>query len=226
MIEIKPLIEGSWGDFLEEEFNSPYFKEIKEFLVTEKKANHLIYPPGSKMFAAFDKTPLDQIKVVILGQDPYHGPAQAHGLSFSVPDGITIPPSLRNIFKELNSDLGINKPVSGNLEGWAKQGVLLLNATLSVRANEAGSHQNKGWEKFTDSIIKKLSDTKSNLVFILWGKYAQAKEPLIDQFKHYILKAAHPSPFAATRGFFGCKHFSLTNEYLKKKGITEINWKL
>ncbi len=223
---IQPLIDDSWRNFLEEEFNSAYFKEIKDFLVSEKRADNLIYPPGSQIFSAFDRTPLDKTKVVILGQDPYHGPGQAHGLSFSVPEGIAIPPSLRNIFKELKTDIGIDKPLSGNLELWASQGVLLLNATLTVRANVAGSHQNRGWEKFTDSVIQKLSNHKSNLVFILWGKYAQAKESLINPNKHFILKAAHPSPFAADRGFFGCKHFSKTNEYLKKKGIPEIDWNL
>ncbi|TAH43281.1 MAG: uracil-DNA glycosylase [Bacteroidetes bacterium] len=226
MIELMPYTEATWKQFLKDGFNSTYFKEIMDFLVSEKRANHLIYPPESEIYAAFEKTPFHKLKVVILGQDPYHGPGQAHGLSFSVPKGIPIPPSLRNIFKELSSDLGISSPTSGNLEAWATQGVLLLNATLTVRANEAGSHQNQGWEKFTDALIKKLSKNKSNLVFMLWGKYAQAKETLIDQHKHIILKAAHPSPFAAHRGFFGCKHFSLANEYLRKKGIPEIDWKL
>ncbi len=226
MIEIKPQIEESWNQFLENEFGSPYFKEIKEFLVSEKNANHLIYPPDSKVFSAFELTPIERLKVIIIGQDPYHGGGQAHGLSFSVPEGIRVPPSLRNIFKELHSDLGITISSSGNLENWAKQGVLLLNATLTVRANEAGSHQNRGWEKFTDAIINKISKEKENIVFILWGKYAQAKEVLIDSNRHLILKAAHPSPFAASKGFFGCKHFSKTNDFLRMKGIKEINWEV
>jgi uracil-DNA glycosylase len=226
MIEIKPQIEESWKVFLEKEFKSEYFKEIKDFLVSERKSENLIYPSGPNIFKAFDLTPLAKLKAVILGQDPYHGPGQAHGLSFSVPEGIPIPPSLRNIFKELKADLSIEKPISGNLEKWANQGVLLLNATLTVRANEAGSHQNRGWEKFTDAIISSISREKEGIVFMLWGKYAQAKESLIDSNKHLILMAAHPSPFAADRGFFGCKHFSKANDYLKKKGKNEIDWSL
>lgn len=225
MSEVKPNIEESWGSVLEKEFQSSYFMELKEFLVEEKQ-EHTIYPPGSKMFAAFDYTPFDRVKVVILGQDPYHGPGQAHGLCFSVPENIKPPPSLVNIFKEIESDLGIKRPEHGNLEKWAKQGVLLLNATLTVRANTAGSHQNKGWETFTDQAIKHLSEQKFGIVFLLWGKYAQAKEPLIDTTRHYILSAPHPSPFSANRGFLGCKHFSKTNEILKKTGKTEIDWSL
>ncbi len=226
MIEIEPKIDNNWKNFLKEEFNSAYFKELKDFLLAEKQAKQQIYPPGPKIFNAFDTTPLDSLKVVILGQDPYHGQGQAHGLSFSVPAGTSIPPSLRNIFKELKSDLGLTIPEAGNLEKWAKQGVLLLNATLTVRANEAGSHQNRGWEKFTDAAIQKISEEKEGIVFLLWGKYAQAKEPLIDSNKHLILRAAHPSPFSADRGFFGCKHFSKTNQYLIKRGLTEIDWSL
>ncbi len=226
MIEIKPQIEASWKSFLKDEFKSPYFEELKRFLLSEKEAKRQIFPAGAQIFKAFDTTPLDRLKVVILGQDPYHGEGQAHGLSFSVPQGVGIPPSLRNMFKELKSDLGIEIPQTGNLEKWARQGVLLLNATLTVRANEAGSHQNRGWETFTDAVIKQISTEKENIVFILWGKYAQAKEPLIDSKKHLILMAAHPSPFSADRGFFGCKHFSTTNKYLHKKGIQEIDWSL
>lgn len=226
MLEIKPQIEDSWKIFLQEEFKSPYFKELKLFLTEEKLAKHLIYPSGSQIFNAFEKTPLDKLKVVIIGQDPYHGSGQAHGLSFSVPEGIPVPPSLRNIFKELNSDLGITKPASGNLERWTEQGVLLLNATLTVRANQAGSHQNRGWEKFTDAVIENISKKKEGIVFLLWGKYAQAKASLIDSEKHFVLTAAHPSPFAADRGFFGCKHFSKTNAYLRKKGLKDIDWNL
>jgi len=226
MIEIRPQIEESWKKFLIQEFSSPYFIELKKFLLAEKAAKNPVFPAGNKIFDAFNLTPIDKVKVVILGQDPYHGPGQAHGLSFSVPEGIPIPPSLRNIFKELFSDLGQTTPLSGNLSKWARQGVLLLNATLTVRANEPGSHQNRGWEKFTDSVIQKISSEKINIVFLLWGKYAQAKEVLIDPGQHLILKAAHPSPFAADRGFFGCKHFSRTNEYLEECGIEKIDWSL
>ncbi len=226
MTEIEPKIEASWKEFLSTEFKKPYFKEIKQFLVSEKESNHTIFPAGSKIFSAFDLTPIENVKVVILGQDPYHGPGQAHGLSFSVPQGISIPPSLRNIFKELKSDLGMDIPTHGNLSNWARQGVLLLNATLTVRANEAGSHQNRGWEQFTDHIIEKISEEKSGIVFMLWGKFAQAKEHLIDSRKHLILKAAHPSPFAADKGFFGCRHFSKANDYLKLNGKKAIDWNL
>lgn len=185
-----------------------------------------MFPPGNKIFSAFNHTPFDKVKVVILGQDPYHGEGQAHGLSFSVPEGIAKPPSLVNIFKEINADLGLPIPTTGNLEKWADQGVLLLNATLTVRANLAGSHQKKGWENFTDAAIKKLSKKRENLVFILWGRFAQNKEVLIDAGKHCILKSAHPSPLSAYNGFFGCRHFSKTNEYLRSKGIGEIDWRL
>jgi len=225
MEKIKPVIEESWKNILENQFTSDYFLNLKKFLIEEKK-QYIIYPPGSLMFSAFNLTPLNKVKVIILGQDPYHGTKQAHGLCFSVPQGIKNPPSLKNIFKELSEDLGIEPSESGNLESWAKQGVLLLNATLSVRANQAGSHQNKGWETFTDSVISTLSEKKSGLIFILWGNYAKAKEKLIDTDKHYILKAAHPSPFSAYSGFFGCKHFSKTNEILKNSGLPEIDWKI
>jgi len=218
-------INESWKKILSNEFESDYFIQLKNFLVEEKKS-HTIYPPGKQIFAAFDLTPFDEVKVVILGQDPYHGDGQACGLCFSVQDGVKPPPSLQNIFKELESDVGVKISTNGNLEKWAKQGVLLLNATLTVRANMAGSHQNKGWEIFTDNVIKALSEQKEGLIFILWGNYAQAKETLINTKKHHVLKAAHPSPFSVYRGFLGCKHFSKTNDLLRKMGQTEINWRL
>ncbi|MBN2683241.1 MAG: uracil-DNA glycosylase [Bacteroidales bacterium] len=220
---MQPQIEESWKVALAEEFASDYFIKLKDFLITEK-ASYTIYPDGSKIFAAFNYTPFNKVKVVILGQDPYHGEGQAHGLCFSVPHGVKPPPSLVNIYKELNADLGIPIPSHGNLEHWAKQGVLLLNATLTVRANAAGSHQKKGWENFTDAAIKKISENLENVVFLLWGRYAQNKESLIDNNKHLILKTVHPSPLSAYNGFFGCKHFSKTNLFLKSKGIKEIVW--
>jgi len=225
MDKIDPAIETSWKTELSEEFKSDYFFELKEFLILEKQ-KYVIYPPGSDIFAAFNYTPFDKVKVVILGQDPYHGPGQANGLCFSVKDGIRQPPSLQNIFKELYSDLGIPAPENGNLEKWAGQGVLLLNATLTVRARQAGSHQNKGWEQFTDSAIKRLSEKRENLVFILWGNYAKAKKSLIDTTKHFIVESPHPSPFSANSGFFGSRPFSKTNNYLKSKGIEPIDWSL
>ncbi len=220
-----PKIEAEWLEVLKEEFAKPYFNELKAFLLDEKKA-YRVYPQGSRIFAAFDHTPFSKVKVVILGQDPYHGDGQAHGLCFSVPDGISIPPSLVNIYKELHSDVGIQIPQTGNLEKWANQGVLLLNATLTVRANQAGSHQRRGWENFTDEVIRKLSAKQSGLVFILWGSYAQAKETMIDTSKHFVLKAVHPSPLSVYRGFFGCRHFSKTNELLISIGKTPIDWNL
>jgi len=222
---IDPRIHESWKEQLIEEFNQPYFEALKNFLVEEKNSQ-VVYPPGNMIFAAFDRTPFEKLKVVILGQDPYHGKGQAHGLCFSVPQGIASPPSLVNIFKELHNDLGIPIPSHGNLESWADQGVLLLNSTLTVRANQAGSHQNKGWENFTDAVIRKISDNTDGIVFILWGRYAQAKEYLIDTSRHHILKAAHPSPFSAHSGFFSCRHFSKTNEILKAQGSETIDWKL
>ena len=222
---VNPSIDPSWKAELSDEFNADYFTKLKDFLVTEKQTQR-VFPQGNKMFSAFNHTPFNKVKVVILGQDPYHGEGQAHGLCFSVPDGIAKPPSLVNIFKEIHADLGLPIPSSGNLEKWANQGVLLLNATLTVRANLAGSHQKRGWENFTDAAIKKLSDKRENLVFILWGRFAQNKEVLIDAGKHCILKSAHPSPLSAYNGFFGCKHFSKTNEYLRSKGIGEIDWRL
>lgn len=222
---INPRIEGSWKEILAEEFRSDYFRSLKEFLIIERKTQ-IIYPPPTRIFASFNNTPFGKVKVVIIGQDPYHGPGQANGLCFSVSAGIQPPPSLQNIFKELNSDLGIPIPESGNLEPWTKQGVLLLNASLTVRANQPASHQKQGWEQFTDAAIRALSEKRKGLVFLLWGKFAQAKEILIDTTKHHILKAPHPSPFSVHSGFFGCKHFSKTNELLKKEGVEEINWEL
>lgn len=222
---IQPQIEESWKQILSNEFNSDYFKELKEFLVEEKE-KHTVYPPGSQIFTAFNLTPFNKVKVVIIGQDPYHGPGQAHGLCFSVPKGIKPPPSLKNIFKELKTDIGFEIPDHGNLESWAKQGVLLINAVLTVRANTPTSHRKKGWETFTDAVIKNLSENRTGLVFLLWGAYAQAKAELIDAGKHYILKAHHPSPLSASRGFFGCKHFSQTNQILERHGLEPINWSL
>jgi uracil-DNA glycosylase len=225
MEKIHPRIQESWKEVLEEEFNSPYFLELRNFLIEEKK-HHRIYPPGSQIFNAFNFTPFEAVKVVILGQDPYHGPGQAHGLCFSVPFGIKTPPSLVNIYKELNNDLGIGIPGHGNLESWAMQGVFLLNATLTVRANQAGSHQKKGWEEFTDRVISLLSAQRENLVFMLWGRYASNKEALIDKSKHLILKAPHPSPLSAHAGFFGCKHFSAANRWMEEKGVQPVDWAL
>lgn len=225
MEKVDPKIEESWKAVLMEEFSQPYFHSLREFLVEERK-HHVVYPPGGLIFNAFEKTPFDKVKVVILGQDPYHGPGQAHGLCFSVPVGVLPPPSLVNIFKEIQSDLHIPVPKHGNLEKWAEQGVLLLNATLTVRANLAGSHQKKGWEQFTDQVIRILSQQRTGIVFILWGRYAQAKEALIDTSKHHILKGPHPSPLSAHAGFFGCKHFSKTNELLREQLLTEIDWSL
>ena len=225
MPAIQPEIEEGWRKVLWEEFQAPYFSELKTFLVEEKK-RFTVYPPGKLIFNAFNHTPFDRVKVVILGQDPYHGPGQAHGLCFSVPHGIAPPPSLVNIFKELHADLGLPVPGHGNLVPWANQGVLLVNATLTVRAGEAGSHQNRGWETFTNRVIEKLSDKKQGVVFLLWGRYAQAKESLIDDRKHLVLKAPHPSPFSANNGFFGCRHFSRTNAYLEMQGLDRIDWAL
>ena len=219
-------IEDSWKKVLKDEFTKDFFLQIVTFIKTEKAAGKIIYPPGSLLFNAFDKTPFDKVKVVLLGQDPYHNPGQAHGLSFSVPKGIQKPPSLQNIFKELKSDLGMEIPADGNLEKWASQGVLLLNASLTVRQNEPGSHSKIGWLQFTDAVIKKISAEKKGVVFLLWGRFAQDKQPLIDETKHHVLKAAHPSPFSADKGFFGCKHFSKTNEFLMQEGLQPIDWKL
>ena len=216
-------IEAGWKKQLAEEFDKDYFQELTEF-VREEYKTHKIYPPAKLIFNAFDQCPFDQLKVVILGQDPYHGPGQAHGLCFSVNDGVDFPPSLRNIFNELHNDVNKAIPKSGNLTGWAKQGVLLLNATLTVRANAAGSHQNKGWEQFTDAVIHKINEQKEHVVFILWGNYAISKGKFIDQNKHLILTSVHPSPLSASRGFFGNKHFSRANEYLVENGLTPVEW--
>ena len=219
-------IEESWKQVLKDEFSKSYFQQIVTFIKAEKALGKKIYPPGSLIFNAFLKTPFDKVKVVILGQDPYHNKGQAHGLSFSVPKGVNKPPSLVNIFIELKDDLGIAPSIHGNLEKWAEQGVLLLNATLTVRENEPGSHSKIGWIDFTSEVIKKISDEKKGVVFLLWGKFAQDKQILIDETKHYVLKAAHPSPFSADKGFFGCRHFSKTNELLIKQGYEPIDWKL
>jgi uracil-DNA glycosylase len=219
-------IEPGWKEVLKQEFTKPYFLQIVSFLKTEKLAGKTIYPPGQLIFNAFNSTPFEKVKVVILGQDPYHGPGQAHGLSFSVPDGVPQPPSLINIFKELYSDIGLAVPRNGNLTHWANQGVLLLNASLTVRANEPMSHAKIGWAEFTDSVITRISAQKSHVVFLLWGKFAQEKQALVDETKHHVLKAAHPSPFSADKGFFGCRHFSKTNNYLAKNGIDPIDWKV
>ncbi|HEY0261425.1 MAG TPA: uracil-DNA glycosylase [Chitinophagales bacterium] len=220
-------IEESWKQVLAPEFEKEYFQNIKQFILSEKAKGKTIYPPGSLIFNAFDRIPFDKLKVVILGQDPYHGAGQAHGLSFSVPLGVAPPPSLKNIYKELQTDIpNFQIPNNGNLEKWASQGIFLLNAFLTVNASEPASHQNAGWEHFTDAVIKMLSDKREHLVFLLWGNFAQKKAALIDEKKHLILKAAHPSPFSAHSGFFGCKHFSKTNAYLAQNGITPIDWSL
>ncbi|MCL6101578.1 MAG: uracil-DNA glycosylase [Bacteroidetes bacterium] len=216
-------IEGSWKKRLSEEFEQPYFQELTDF-IRQEYTTRQIFPPGKLIFHAFEQSPFDRTKVVILGQDPYHGPGQAHGLCFSVPDGIEQPPSLQNIFKEIEQDLGISTPSSGNLERWATQGVLLLNATLTVQANRAGSHQNRGWERFTDRVIRLLSEEKEHLVFILWGSFAQKKGDFIDRGKHLVLTSPHPSPLSSYRGFFGNQHFSKTNDYLKQHGLEPIQW--
>ena len=224
-MEIKPQLEPGWLEALQEEFRKTYFAQLKQFLVEEKR-QHLVFPPGKLIFNAFNSTPFQNVKVVILGQDPYHEPGQAEGLCFSVPDGCPFPPSLVNILKELQADLGCPFPRSGHLEKWTRQGVLLLNATLTVQAHRAGSHQGKGWETFTDAAIQALSSQKSGLVFLLWGNFAQAKSRLIDTGKHHILRAAHPSPRSAYRGFFGCRHFSQTNQILESQGMAPIDWDL
>lgn len=217
------IIEESWKKHLTDEFDKPYFTQLVEF-VKKEYTNHKIYPPGKQIFSAFDHCSFDNTKVVIIGQDPYHGEGQANGLCFSVADGIRKPPSLVNIFKEIVDDIGKPIPESGNLERWANQGILLLNATLTVRASTPGSHQNKGWEAFTDAVIKVLNEQKQNIVFLLWGSYAQKKGAIIDRSKHQVLESPHPSPFAAHRGFFGSKHFSECNNYLEDYGSVTIDW--
>jgi uracil-DNA glycosylase len=223
MEKIRPVIEASWKEALEQEFSKPYFSALKQFLLEEKQ-RFRIFPPGQLIFNAFNHTPFHQVKVILLGQDPYHGYGQAHGLCFSVPDGVPQPPSLQNIFREIRDDLGIDPPPHGNLIRWADQGVLLLNATLTVRENQAGSHQGKGWELFTDAAITALSGKREGLIFLLWGNYAIAKRELIDLSRHFILTAPHPSPLSAARGFFGCRHFSQANTFLRQMGKEEIHW--
>ena len=217
-------IEPSWEAALAPEFKKAYFTGLREFVRTEYLAS-AVYPAPKDLFRAFDMCPFDKVKVVILGQDPYHGSRQANGLCFAVHDGVTVPPSLQNIFKEIRSDVGVEPVVSGDLSRWAKQGVLLLNATLTVRAGSPGSHQDKGWEQFTDAVIERLSNGREHLVFILWGNYAKNKGRLIDRARHLVLEAAHPSPFSAYHGFFGCRHFSAANAYLKAQGLSEIDWR-
>ncbi len=217
-------IDESWREVLGDEFEKPYFQELRQFLVSEIQAGQVIYPPLKQIFSAFDACRFDQVKVVILGQDPYHGPGQAHGMCFSVNEGVAFPPSLLNIFKEIHSDLGKEIPKSGFLERWAVQGVLLLNASLTVRAHSANSHSGKGWERFTDRVIQELNDQKEGIVFMLWGRYAQNKGAIIDTDKHYVLNAAHPSPLSAHSGFFGCKHFSQANMLLDLAGKEGIKW--
>lgn len=216
-------IEASWLEKLNDEFEKPYFKALTAF-VRDEYSTKTIFPPGGEIFNAFDHCPFDDVRVVIIGQDPYHGPSQANGLCFSVRKGVALPPSLKNIFKELNDDLGRTIPDHGDLTHWADQGVLLLNATLTVAAKSPGSHQKKGWEEFTDAVISTVSSLKSNVVFILWGAYAQNKGEVIDRTKHKVIASPHPSPFSANRGFFGSKPFSKTNDYLKEKGLDVIQW--
>jgi len=217
-------IETTWKSKLKEEFEKEYFLVLTEFIKEEYKSK-TIYPPGGQIFNAFNLCPFNKVKAVVIGQDPYHGPGQAHGLCFSVKEGVDLPPSLINIFKEIELDLGLPRPKSGNLERWASQGVLLLNATLTVRAHQAGSHQKKGWEEFTDSVINVINKEKHNIVFFLWGAYAQKKGESINRNNHLVLESVHPSPLSASRGFFGNKHFSRCNDYLSKNGIEPINWK-
>jgi len=225
MGQINPQIDAEWKEILNGEFQKPYFESLRDFLVNEKKL-YQVYPPGPKIFEAFNRTPFSRVKVVLLGQDPYHGPGQAHGLCFSVPEGVIFPPSLQNILKEMESDLGIAYPSSGDLTPWAEQGVLLLNATLTVRANQAGSHQGQGWEQFTDAVISHLSEKRTGLVFMLWGNYARNKRTIIDGTKHCILEAPHPSPLSVYRGFFGCRHFSSANQWLTNAGLSPVDWRL
>ncbi len=219
-------LEPTWKAVLEDVFTTPYMQALKQFLVAEKAAGKIIYPRGSLIFNAMNSTPFDQVKVVILGQDPYHGPGQAHGLCFSVPEGVTPPPSLVNIFKEIEQDLGIKLPKHGCLQGWAAQGVLLLNSVLTVEQHKAASHKGKGWEQFTDTIISNLNQQRKHLVFLLWGSYAQQKGKFIDRERHLVLTSPHPSPLSAHRGFFGNRHFSKANAYLQKNGIEPISWSL
>ena len=222
MVDVR--IEQSWKSKLAKEFEQDYFAGLTDF-VREEYRQYTIYPPGRLIFNAFDLCPFEQVRVVILGQDPYHEPGQAHGLCFSVQEGVPLPPSLENIFREIRQDLGEEPLPSGNLERWARQGVLLLNATLTVRAHRAGSHQNKGWERFTDAVVHRLAEEKQGLVFLLWGAYAQRKGEFIDSNRHLVLKSVHPSPLSAYRGFFGNRHFSKTNQYLQSRGLDAIDWR-
>lgn len=219
-------LEPGWLAVLGAEFEQPYMHALKQFLLAEKRAGKVIYPAGSQIFNALNTTPFEAVKVVILGQDPYHGPGQAHGLSFSVPPGVRIPPSLRNIYQELEQDLGLKMPGHGCLQRWAEQGVLLLNATLTVEQAQAGSHQGRGWELFTDKVVQSLSEQRAGLVFLLWGSYAQKKGRVIDRRKHCVLETVHPSPLSAHRGFLGCRHFSKANHYLQQQGLAPIDWSL
>ena len=226
MSERKVLLEPSWLEHLQPEFEQPYMQHLRQFLAAEKQAGKRISPPGNEMFAAFEYTPLPQLKVVILGQDPYHGEGQAHGLCFSVREGVAIPPSLRNIYKELEVDLGLAVPAQGCLTKWAEQGVLLLNSVLSVECAQAASHQGRGWETFTDRVIEVVNAEREGIVFMLWGSYAQRKGAVIDASRHCVLKAPHPSPLSAHRGFFGCGHFSAANRYLQSRGEAPVDWSL
>lgn len=219
-------LHPEWLDFLQGEFEQPYMRELRSFLVAESRAGKTIYPKGGEIFNALNLTPLSQVKVVILGQDPYHGPGQAHGLCFSVREGVPPPPSLQNIFQELKTDVAISPPKNGNLENWAKQGVLLLNTVLTVEQGKAASHRDRGWERFTDKVIQLVAAKKEPTVFFLWGSFAQSKSPMIPSPPHLVLKSVHPSPLSAYRGFFGCKHFSLANEFLKSKGRDPVDWSL
>lgn len=219
-------LEQSWLEQLQDEFSKPYMLQLREFLVTRKQHKAVVYPPGKHIFNALDSTPFDKVRVVILGQDPYHGPGQAHGLCFSVLPGVKVPPSLANIYREINNDLGLPIPDNGYLQSWADQGVLLLNSVLSVERGQAGSHQNKGWETFTDAVVHKLEQKRKNLVFMLWGSYAQKKGAVINTHKHFILKASHPSPLSAYRGFLGCGHFSKANQYLCQQRLEPIDWSI
>lgn len=220
-------LEPSWQSLLQDQFDDPYMQGLSEFLRQQKRAGKVIYPPGEQIFAALDATPVAEVKVVIIGQDPYHGPGQAHGLCFSVRPGVDLPPSLKNIFSEIESDLGIRQPAgNGNLEPWARQGVLLLNSVLTVERSQAGSHQGKGWERFTDAVVQRLSQQREGLVFMLWGSYAQKKGAVVDRQRHCVLTAPHPSPLSAHRGFFGCRHFSRANAYLAERGQNTVQWAL
>lgn len=220
--EIK--LESSWKLRLQDEFDLPYMAGLRQYLLDRKRNGATIYPPGKLIFNALDSTPFDQVKIVILGQDPYHGPGQAHGLCFSVPEGVAVPPSLLNVYKEIESDLGLSRPVSGNLQAWAEQGILLLNAVLTVERGHASAHQGKGWEKFTDRVVAELNAGRENLVFLLWGSYAMKKGAIIDRERHLVLTAPHPSPLSAHRGFFGCRHFSKSNAWLESHGINPVRW--